>query len=174
MPGDIIIREACLSDAKTLNHYIRQIYAGADHLITRPAEFRIGPFRQRFWIARKLSNGSEICLLAVKDGAIVGMLDSWTDFRRRVRHTTGFAMSVSEAWRGRGIGKDMLLHFIDWVQNHPRLERIELHVHEDNTRALALYQSLGFKFEGTRRAVVRYEDGRTVDDHIMALWPKER
>ncbi len=171
LSDQITIREARLSDAGPLNGYIRQTYASANHLITRATEFRAGSWKQRFWIARKQTNPFEVCLVATSEGDIVGMLDSWTDRRKRVRHTTGFAMSVAENWRGRGIGKKLLLHFIDWVQIHEVLERIELHVHSDNKAAIALYQAVGFEQEGVRKDAVRYEDGRIVDDHIMALWP---
>lgn len=70
-----------------------------------------------------------------------------------------------------GIGKALLNHFIAWVKKHPTLERIELHVHSDNRSAITLYETTGFQLEGTRRSAVKYEDGRVVDDHIMALWP---
>jgi putative acetyltransferase len=171
LSDQIILREARSSDAGPLNEYIRETFADANHLITRAAEFRMGRWRQRFWIARKQSSPYEICLLATSGDKIVGMLDSWTDRRHRVRHSTCFAMSVAKDWRGRGVGKKLLLHFTEWVQKHKILERIELHVHSDNLAAIALYRAVGFQEEGIRKNAVRYEDGRTVDDHIMALWP---
>lgn len=174
MSDQIIIREAELSDSRALNSYIRQTYSDANHLITRASEFRMGPWKQRFWIARKLSSPYEVCIVATADNKIIGMLDSWTDRRQRVRHSTCFAMSVAKDWRGRGVGKKLLLHFIDWVQKHEVLERIELHVHSDNDAAFALYKAAGFQEEGVRKNAVRYEDGRTVDDYIMALWPSRK
>ena len=168
----VAIRAARPSDAARLNAYIRTIYEEGTGMITRVEEFRASNLRQRFWLARKNINPEEICLLAIAGGEIVGMIECWTDRRARVRHSTTFAMSVRADRRKHGIGKKLLLHFCDWVQKHPRLERIELHVHADNEAAMALYRSVGFVLEGTRRGVVRYEDGSTVDDHIMAFWPK--
>jgi len=168
---DIIVRRARVSDARDMNRYIKRTFAESRHLITRAEEFRMGPLRQRFWISRKLSKASETCLVAVADGRIVGMLDNWTDGRSRVRHSTTFAMSVDPDWQRRGIGKKLLSQFIEWVQNHSRLARIELHVHSDNDAAIALYRKMGFCHEGTRIKAVHYEDGREVDDHIMAHWP---
>lgn len=171
MSDQISIREAQISDAKPLNGYIRETYSAADHLITRASEFRMGVWKQRFWIARKQANPFEICLVATAGDEIIGMLDSWTDRRMRVHHSTGFAMSVAKDWQRRGIGKKLLLHFSEWVQKHEILERIELHVHSDNLAAIALYEAIGFQKEGTRKEAIRYEDGRVVDDHIMVLWP---
>lgn len=169
---NIEIREAKPSDAGDLNRYIKEIFATSDHLITRPDEFTSGTIKQRFWIARKATNPVETCLIALQDGDIIGMLDNWTDRRKRITHSTCFAMSVAEGYRCKGVGYRLLQHFIDWVHNHPSLTRVELHVHSDNKHAMKLYERCGFELEGTRRGVVRYEDGRVVDDHIMALWPK--
>tara|TARA_R110002096_G_scaffold46517_2_gene124113 strand:+ start:546 stop:875 length:330 start_codon:yes stop_codon:yes gene_type:complete len=109
--------------------------------------------------------------LAVSEEQIIGMLENWTDRRKRVIHSTCFALSVKEGFQRMGIGKALLNHFIAWVKKHPTLERIELHVHSDNRSAITLYETTGFQLEGTRRSAVKYEDGRVVDDHIMALWP---
>ncbi len=171
MTHDITVRSARLSDARDMNGYIKRTFAESRHLITRAEEFHIGPLRQRFWISRKISRRNELCLVAEAQGQIIAMLDNWTDNRARVRHTTTFAMSVAPQWQRQGIGKKLLSQFIEWVQKHPQLSRIELHVHSDNEAAIALYRSVGFRHEGTRLKAVQYEDGRVVDDHIMALWP---
>jgi len=167
------IREAVPGDAKKLNAYIRRTYESAEHLITRPEEFRVGPWKQRFWIARKSAAPDQICLLAVENGEIVGMLDNWLDRRLRVRHITTFAMSVASTHQQKGIGTVLLRTFIDWCQTHKTIQKIELHVHSDNARAYKLYEKLGFEREGQRQGSIRYDDGRIVDDILMALWPKE-
>lgn len=59
------------------------------------------------------------------------------------------------------------------VKDHPKLQKIELHVHADNKAALQLYESMGFVHEGIRKRAIQYQDGRIVDDILMALWPKE-
>lgn len=167
----IQIRGAVPSDARQLNRYIRRIYSTSNHLVTKPGEFRTSTFRQRFWIAGKASNPFETCLVAVSDGTIIGMLDSWTDRRARVKHVTTFAMSVDPKHTRQGIGKALLNKFINWVAENPRLERIELHVHADNAAAIALYEKTGFTVEGTRKRAIKYDDNRFIDDILMASWP---
>ncbi len=169
--ANFTIREAKPADAKALNAYNHEIFSTAEYLITRPNEFQISRWAQRRWIKSKLDNPSETCLIAYAGDELVATLDCWTDFRARVRHSTTFGMSVKKGWRCRGIGKEILATFITWVKAHKSLERIELHVHSDNIHAIELYQSFGFELEGTRKRTIRYEDGRVVDDHIMALWP---
>ncbi len=167
----ITVRNAKPADARQMNAYVRDIYATSEHLITLPSEFRTSAFRQRFWIAGKNANPYETCLLATEGTNTIGMLDSWTDRRARVSHVTTFSMSVHRNWRKQGIGTRLLSTFIDWVDQNPRLSKIELHVHADNSPAMRLYESLGFEIEGTRRGAVRYDNNRFVDDILMAYWP---
>ncbi len=171
MTAKIQIRGAMPSDARQLNHYIQRIYSTSNHLVTKPGEFRIRPFRQRFWIAGKASNPFETCLVALLDGDIIGMLDSWTDRRARVKHVTTFAMSVDPNHARQGIGTLLLDKFTNWVAENPRLDKIELHVHADNAPAIALYKKAGFTVEGTRKRAIKYNDNRFIDDILMAYWP---
>ncbi len=170
----IKIREAIPKDAKALNAYVQMVFNTSKHLITSPDEFRLTPWKQRFWIARKLNSKSETCLLACKNGDIIGMLDNWTDRRARVRHVTTFAMSVHPEMRGQGVAKRLLSDFIGFVNEHPTLQKIELHVHADNKAAIGLYEGMGFTREGIRERSIRYQDGRVVDDILMALWPDDK
>ncbi|WCL55711.1 GNAT family N-acetyltransferase [Gimibacter soli] len=168
----ILVREVELGDARALNAYVKRVYETSDHLITAPDEYRISTFARWRWIVRKLSSSGEICFIATDTGGeIIGMIDGWVDPRQRVRHVLTFAMSV-RADRGRtGIGRKLLATLIDWVKAHPYIRKIELHVHADNAAAEALYTSFGFILEGERKGAVRYEDGRVVNDRLMALWP---
>jgi len=164
-------RVALPADAKALNSHIRYVYGVSDHLVTKASEFRTRPFRQRFWIAGKASNPFETCFIATVEDKVVGMLDSWTDRRARVKHVTTFAMSVHPDWERKGIGISLLNKFIKWVAENPRLEKIELHVHADNAGAIALYEKVGFTMEGMRKRAIKYDENRYIDDILMAYWP---
>jgi RimJ/RimL family protein N-acetyltransferase len=172
LSSDLVIREAKSSDAAELNKYLKTVYSTSEHLITHPDEFTSNLIRQRSWISKRKSNPEEACFLALQDKKIVAMLEARTDPRRRVKHCSCFAMSVAINQRGKRIGTKLLEYYIAWVKHHPTLTRIELHVHSDNKHAMKLYKRCGFELEGTRKGAVKYEDGRIVDDHIMALWPK--
>ena len=170
----LLLGKAEPSDGKAVNEYLRTIYANERHLITRIEEVTFGPTAQRKWIRDKMDNPLTTILL-VKDLSrgekLVGMLDSWTDSRARVHHVTSFGMSVHADYRRKGIGRALLEAFSNWVAEHSTLEKIELHVHSDNLGAQKLYDGMGFVQEGIRKEAVRYEDGRVVDDVLMACWP---
>lgn len=62
--------------------------------------------------------------------------------------------------QGKGIGRTIFTIFLDEIVNtRPDIGKVELFTGEANTRAIALYQSLGFMIEG--RMEMRYWNSRT-------------
>ena len=92
----------------------------------------------------------------------------------RLRHIAHIGLSVHPDSQQLGLGRALMNAMLDWARTVrdpklPNLARIDLAVFADNTRAVALYRSLGFEVEGVRTRFIRYEDGRETDDLIMAL-----
>lgn len=167
----IAIRPVRMTDVHGLNRFFTDVFADARHVITRPDEYSSGYLSRRLWIARKLTNKNVTCLVALQDNKLVGVLESWNDARARVKHVASFFMAVDKTSQNKGIGRRLLRAYMNWVAAHDTLEKIELHVHSDNQAAYHLYQSLGFTEEGRRLDAIRYEDGRHIDDILMACWP---
>lgn len=164
------IRPARPSDAKALNRYMKKTFADGEHLITQKGEFTMGPIRQRMWIARKMVSRVETCLIAIKDKRIIGMIDCWTDKRARVRHATTFAISVAAPFQGKGIGRRLLSELLKWADDNDTIQKVNLHVFENNKGAIKLYESMGFSHEGRRTKAVKYSDGTYYDELLMGLW----
>lgn len=81
-------------------------------------------------------------------------------------------MSVNRAWRDRGVGRALLLILIAWAEQHPALEKLCLQVFATNTRAIALYTSLGFREEGRQVRGVKMEAGEYRDVLLMGRFVK--
>ena len=107
-------------------------------------------------------------LVAVAGGEIVAMagLHSVQASLRR-SHVRLLGIGILPAWQGRGLGRQLLERLLDWADHWAGVLRIELHVHEDNPRAMALYRSLGFAEEGRHRGYA-LKGGRYVDSVSMA------
>jgi len=163
------LRSARPRDARGVLALTRASLTDSAYLIQTPEEFAPSIRRTRAWLKRLLASPSEIALIAEMSGEIVGLLDTVTEPRRRLSHATRFGLLVAGPVRSRGIGRAMVRRLIDWARAHEAIERIELHVHADNVSARGLYASLGFVEEGVRRRAIKYEDGRYMDDIIMAL-----
>lgn len=89
----------------------------------------------------------------------------------RMRHWGHIGLGIAPEYQGLGLGRAVMLRLIDWAVSGPGkgVTRLDLNVFADNAKAIALYHSLGFVVEGERRAAIRYEDGRHVNDLCMAL-----
>ena len=106
--------------------------------------------------------------VALDDGKVVG----WCDISRHGfpshAHAGKLGMGIVSAYRGRGLGRRLLEATLRAARD-AGIERVELSVHADNSRAIALYEKVGFVREGLARNSVRI-DGRYKDAIHMAFF----
>jgi len=106
--------------------------------------------------------------VALADGKVVG----WCDISRHTfpshAHTGRLGMGIIPAYRGQGLGRRLIGATLQAARN-VGIERVELSVHADNDKAIALYEKVGFVREGFARKSVRI-DGRYLDAIYMALF----
>lgn len=160
------IRQASGDDAVALLPYWRRI--GADTaFLTFGAE---GPgtteLQQRELLETMAATDNAIALLAEDDAEIVGCITFSGGSRPWTRHAGEFGISVLASRWGQGIGRRLLAMLLAWAEAGGVVRKINLRVHPDNVRAIALYESLGFVIEGrlTRETLV---DGEFFDCLMM-------
>jgi putative acetyltransferase len=107
-------------------------------------------------------------LVAVAGDTVIGMagLHPVHPSPRRA-HVRLLGIAVAPDWQGRGVGRQLMERLLHWADHWGGVLRIELHVHADNPRAIALYKSLDFVEEGRHRAYA-LKEGRYVDSVSMA------
>lgn len=95
----------------------------------------------------------------------------WCDIQRPglegFRHGGHLGMGLLPEYIGRGLGRPLAQTTIDAARSKG-IERIELEVFASNTRAIRLYERLGFVHEGIKRRA-RKIDGAYDDNVMMAL-----
>jgi putative acetyltransferase len=107
-------------------------------------------------------------LVAVADGRVVGSAGlhmASTSLRRS--HVRMLGIGIASGFQGRGVGRLLIARLLEWADNWSGVLRVELTVHADNERAIALYRSMGFEEEGRHRGYAM-KDGRYVDALFMA------
>jgi RimJ/RimL family protein N-acetyltransferase len=136
-----------------------------------PADVDVYRERLRPWVE---GPGSESGWFAVAeaDGAIAGSGTIRKLGPLRARHVAHLTVGIHPEHQGRGLGRAIVRRLVGWALDAGAL-RIDLFVLADNHRAIALYESVGFRVEATRRRIVRDPDGRMRDDHIMVLFRDE-
>lgn len=100
-----------------------------------------------------------IQLVACLDDEAVGYAELMT-FPNAPRHRHAgeiYMIAVRDDLRGRGIGRTLMEALLDLADQWLQLSRVGLMAWTTNTRAIRLYESLGFEAEGTLK---RYAFGR--------------
>ncbi len=165
----VLVREANVSDAEQLITFVNALTDESGiHIALSPGEFNLSVDEERVILEDYASSENSIYLLAELKGEIIANLNCRGGSRKATKHAVTLGMSVSKAWRNRGVGSILLQHAIDWARENPFVSRIELNVFVENTAAIHLYSKFGFQIEGLRRKSI-FRDGKYHDDYLMAL-----
>ena len=109
--------------------------------------------------------------VAIVRGEVVG----WCDISRLDRlihaHRGALGMGIVTSYRGRGLGLRLINETLAQARK-AGFVRVELSVHADNARAIALYDKVGFVREGVQRDAIRI-DGQYGDTIMMAIVERE-
>jgi len=103
---------------------------------------------------------------AIKDDEVIGWCDIIPKSQEGFKHTGVLGMGVIKEFRGRGIGKTLIIMALKHAKEVNGLEIVKLEVFESNMNALKLYEKMGFSVEG-RKLKARKLDG--VYDNIILM-----
>jgi ribosomal protein S18 acetylase RimI-like enzyme len=106
---------------------------------------------------------------ALENGALIGTVTVVRDQGRKMRHRANvYAMYVTPAARGRGVGRALLAEAIRRARAVPGLEQLHLAVVSSNTTARALYDALGFVVYGRDPRTLKIGE-QYFDEDMMVL-----
>lgn len=114
------------------------------------------------WWARRIADpsGLSIGFGAFEGEALVGTVTLEFSSRAKTKHRAlVVGMFVSEAARGRGVGKALLEEALSTAQARSGVQVVRLTVTEGNTPAVRLYESVGFKAFGVEPMAIATPDG---------------
>ena len=154
-PADAAALAALMGDPEVLAQLMQVPYTSAE-----------------IWRARLIDNDqpgrADLSLVAERGGAVVGSAGLHpTGPALRRRHVMMLGISVAREAQGQGVGRALMQALCDFADNWGQVLRLELQVFTDNSRAIALYKSLGFVPEGVHRGH-SMRDGVYVDSMSMA------
>jgi ribosomal protein S18 acetylase RimI-like enzyme len=114
-------------------------------------------------------NDDSFVLGAFEQNRLVGVVGFLRNEKAKYRHKAYiWGMYVTQAARGRGIGRELMRTLLDRARKMPGLEQITLSVTVSQSAAKQLYESLGFEVFGREPNSVRAV-GETVDEEHMVL-----
>lgn len=166
--GDkVLVRSALQTDAAQILCLAKSVIDEEIYQLTSSSEFKMTIEDEKKWIRSHLENPQHLLLVAILNDQIVGMLDFSNGRRQRIAHTGEFGMSVAKEFREKGIGSCLLSVLLEWANSAKTIEKINLSVHSNNERAIALYKKMGFEIEGVRKKDLKYPNGEYIDTVIM-------
>lgn len=170
-----IVRTTVVDDAETMHALVDAVLAAGVGTVALPGE--ASPVERVREKIERMVDAEEGCMVVAEvDGVLVGEGSLGRVKPLPLRHNATLGIGVHPDAQGIGVGRaimDVLLTFARATASMPGvtpIERIDLGVLAENTRALRLYESMGFEREGLRRGYKREADGTLRDDVMMALW----
>ena len=167
--GEMIdIRIAQVEDAEHMISFVQKVGDETDFLTFSSIDFTTSIEEEKKIIQTHLDTDNKIFLLAIVDMEIVGMLNVNASPKPRLKHIGEFGVSVLQKHWGKSIASILINTMIDWAKQNSSIRKINLKVNVENTRAISLYERLGFEYEG-RVTRDLYINGVFFDSHLMGM-----
>src|SRR5438094_660176 len=125
---------------------------------------------RRWWEANRMDPANATFAIETLAGELAGALDL-SDIQPRLRSATLGIWIARSLW-GRGLGTDAVRTVCRFAFREMGLQRVHLHVHDDNLRGRRAYEKVGFKEEGRLRRA-HFVGGRYIDVLVMGLLAEE-
>jgi len=168
----LVVRNPVPEDAVRLLDYAHVVLQESEYFLLEPDELQLSEEEEQDWIREHSEEDGSLLLAAEVDGFIVGLIGFENGPQRRVAHRGNLHLSVSQPWRGIGIGTILLQSVIDWATAHPTIEKVSLSVMVTNQRAIGLYRKFGFREEGCLAREIKMAPGRYEDELLMCRFVK--
>ena len=142
---ECLLRNAMAADAQAVLVIFIATHEQTDFLASYPDECTFTAEGEAKFLQGQTDSDNAIEILAEVGGAVVGMAGiSSVGPKSKVRHRAEFGISIDKAYWGLGIGRALTEACIECAKA-AGYAQIELSVVADNTRAIALYESFGFR-----------------------------
>lgn len=136
------------------------------NMLYDPGEREVDPESFAKFIDAINENEKSVIFVAVENGKVLGYLIAQNEKPKRIAHRAYIVVGVHRDSRGKGIGKALFAHMMEWAKK-VKLHRIDLTVIAENDAAVALYRKMGFEIEGIKRDSLLIDD-EYVDEFYMS------
>lgn len=142
------LRNGTAEDGAAMLDIFMQTHMETDYLLSYPEESSHTVAKEAEYLQKKTDSENEIEVMAFTDGKLAGIagIDA-IGSKYKVKHRAEFGISVLKEYWGLGIGRALINACVQCAKEAGYVQ-LELDVVADNTRAIALYQSVGFQEYG--------------------------
>lgn len=166
--SELVIIAAEPEDAEAILEFLNRVGGESDNLLFGAGDIQLTVEQEREWILKQKEDPHSVMLLGKLNGRLAATGSLNGTGRERIAHRAEISVVVARDSWSLGIGRRMMESLIRSGREHPGFEIIELKVRADNERAIRLYESLGFKHDGTCRRFFKI-NGSYYDALLMSL-----
>jgi ribosomal protein S18 acetylase RimI-like enzyme len=149
---NVLIRSIQVEDAIAFRKCLDSIARERKYL----AQIEAMPIDQIVAFIKKSVAQNVAQYVALVDKQVVGWCDVFPHWAYAHRHVGTLGMGVHRDFRGQGIGRKLLLATLAHAAEQG-IYRVTLEAREDNTRAIRLYESAGFRHEARTSCALRFD-----------------
>ena len=169
--GSILtLREACGTDASACLEYLKIVGSETNYLLVGPEGLADQTEEaEAAYLESCLGSADVAYYLGFIGDTLVSIASVCVPENPRLRHNARLGLSVRRDYWNLGIGTASIREIIRFCEGHdPKIRNLTLEVYADNTRAISLYEKLGFLPEGCRKKRL-FVNGIYHDELLMCL-----
>lgn len=165
--GNLVLLRPSIDDAADIINFLNKVAGETNFLTFGLNDFPYSLEEEKDIIINCLEQKLCFMLIAKIDNKIAAQLFLQRSSKSRLLHSGDIGIAVAKQYWGRSIGKNMMKIAIEWAQQN-NITKLQLQVRSDNSRAIQLYERLGFVIEGKITRSLRI-NSIYFDDYIMGL-----
>ena len=161
-----VFRSPLPGDAEGMLHYLKNTAGETPYLLRTPEECTMTIAEEATYLESVAADPFDAMIICFVDGVLAGNCRLARKTRQKNRHRGVVMIALLKEFWNLGIGTIMFEEMIA-IARQWDLMQIELEVIEGNTRAMALYEKMGFQITGATPDAIRLEDGTLLKEYIM-------
>lgn len=166
----VILRPVGPADAAQMLNYLRATSGETPFMVRYPEEVTMSAAQEEQMLRERLSNPFLADTAAFTDDGLLMGNCSVTRISDRYKqcHRAELGISIYKKYWHMGLGTVLMEHALETARVMDGIEQVELSVMSKNSRAIPLYECLGFVRVGEVPRAFRFKDG-TYDSEIIMI-----
>ena len=161
-----VFRAPSPSDAAEMVEYMRKTAGETDFLLRTPEEVTMTVAEEEIFLSRITESKYDCMIVCTVDGRLAGNCQISRHNKRKNSHRADVMIALLKEFWGLGIGTAMFREMIALAESWG-LMQLELEVIEGNSRAIALYEKMGFSTVAATPNAIRLRDGTLLKEFLM-------
>lgn len=152
--------------AQQMLTYLKDTCGETHFLLRTPEECTMTLDAERVFLQSVLDSETEVMILCMVNGRIAGNCQISRKIRKKNCHRGSIGIALYREFWGLGIGTAMFREMIAVAESWG-VTQLELEVIEGNSRAIALYEKMGFSIVAATPNAIRLSDGTMLKEFLM-------